>query len=124
MQIFASFIIAFGFSLLFLVGYRSKALSTSYVFLFFLILFMTGLAAQYWIIPFGPTIYGVSWMPLLGMMLIVSLLFAAPSPYQNTGYKRVRKDSDATIPIPAGIFTWVLLVILTIAVIVGIYNET
>jgi hypothetical protein len=123
MHVLAAFLLAFGFSMLFLAGYRDKVLSTSYVVLFFLVLFMTGLAAQYWLVPSGPTIQGVAWMPLLFVITIVSLLFVAPSPYQNKRIRRVPNDPGTILPVTAGLFIWILLILLLILTVIGLCKE-
>ena len=79
MSIFAAFIIALLFSLLFSSGYR-KGGSLVPLGMFFLILFMATLAGHYWIVPFGPILWGVAWLPLIFIGIISALLFVAPSP--------------------------------------------
>jgi hypothetical protein len=122
MKIFVSFIISFVFSLFFVVLYRNKPISPSWVIVFFLLLFMSGLAAQYWVIPFGPTIYGIHWMPILTVILIITFLFASPSPQQRSSMSG-EKEPVALFPVVSAFYMWMVLIILLLAVIIGIYTN-
>ena len=123
MKIFASFIISFVCSLIFVVAYRNKAVSPSWVIMFFLVLFLSGLAAQYWLMPVGPTIYGVSWVPLLAVILVVTLLFASPSPGHNNPPAFTMREPVALFPVMSRLFMWILLLVLLVAIILGIMQE-
>ncbi len=117
MEFVAAFILALLVSLLFAVRSR-KGASLTQALVFFFILFMAGIAGQYWIIPFGPVLWGVSWMPLLFIVLIVTLLFASPSPRQHP-VKETENDRSVQGAVVISLLLWILLLLLLIAVVVG-----
>ena|ERR1035437_2807489 len=122
MSIFAAFIIALLFSLFFSSGYR-KGSSLVPLGMFFLILFMATLAGHYWVVPFGPILWGVAWLPLIFIGIISALLFVAPSP--RTKIRAVdAKAEEADLAVTGiSIFIWVLFIVFLIAVIAGITNK-
>ena len=94
-------------------------------FLFLLIIFLASWTAQLWVVPVGPHFLGVYWIPIL----IVSILFAYILSSKFAKPKNPRKeiiekqigvitDEDKT-SIAFGAFFWILLLILTIAIIIG-----
>ncbi len=125
MSIFAAFILALLIALLFAPGYRRGSYTP--LVIFFFILFFAGIASQYWITPFGPVWYGISWMPILLVILIFTFLFAAPSPYER---KRIVKSNDdekqaeSAAIAAVSIYVWLLFTILFIAIIVGALTKT
>jgi hypothetical protein len=115
----AAFILALLISLVFAMRNRNGS-SWIQLTLFFFILFMAGVAGQFWIIPFGPVWQGVSWLPLLFIMLIVTLLFAAPLPgHRHTRVIDKKPDETVTAVVAISVFFWLLLFVLLIAVIAG-----
>src|SRR5437870_2306081 len=95
----ASFIIAIIFAFLF-TGYRGKGSAASMVVLFF-ILFMAGLATPFWIIPFGPVWWGVSWVQLFFVMLLLALLFSVPSPKPDRDHRTVDDKAEVSATVAA-----------------------
>lgn len=89
---------------------------------FLLIIFLGILAANLWVVPSGPVIWGVSWVPLLIFGILLALLLMATEPLQRSRDIKYEKkeeykaDSAAKI---SGIF-WIILVVLVVAVIVGL----
>ena len=124
MSIFAAFILALIISLLFAPGYRRGSFAP--LIIFFFVLFMAGMASQYWIIPFGPMWWGISWMPLLFIILIFTFLFAAPSPYERRNISKTNDEKQAASAAVAAIsiYIWLLFTILFIAIIVGVLTKT
>ncbi len=123
MSYLAIFILALLSALLFAPGYRKG----SYIPLatFILVVFLAGLASQYWLIPFGPLWWGISWVPLLFTIIIVSILFATPPPYARSGKKSdelIETTEIATVGTVLGLLIWVLIIMLLIAIIVGIFK--
>lgn len=121
MSIFVAFIIALLFSLLFSSGYR-KSGSLVPLGMFFLILFMATLAGHYWIVPFGPILWGVAWLPLIFIGIISALLFVVPSP--RTKIRDAdSKANDADLAVAGiSVFIWILFIVFLIAVIAGHYK--
>src|SRR5436309_1100401 len=117
MTILIAFVIALIVSLLF--SPREKGATIAPLIVFFLVLFFAALAGGYWIVPFGPLIWGVAWMPLVFIVLVVAALFAAPSPYvRSTKNSEQAASGMAAI----GALTWILLLALLAAFFAGIYR--
>lgn len=122
MPIIAALIFALFISLIFAPGYRRGSFGP--LIIIFLVLFMAGIASQYWIIPFGPTWQGVSFTPLLFIVFVFSFLLLAPSPYERRSLRNVN-NTDAAAPaavVAVSVFVWILLVMLAIAVLVGLFR--
>lgn len=115
----SAFIVSLVFTLLFALISRKGPWRG--ILLFFLVIFFVGWSAQLWIIPFGPVWWGISWLTLLGTVLIFSLLIIA---LINPGNLRSEKKGENT-PTPgimASIFFWCLLIFLILSIIIGYYR--
>lgn len=120
MSILTVFIIALLVSALFSSPYRRNG-SWVQLVVFFFILFLAGIAGGYWIVPVGPVMWGVSWLPLLSVIFVVAILFSAQPPHQHTMARSSEKTEMGTLA-TVGIFTWILFVVLLIAVLAGVYK--
>jgi len=118
MEVIASFFIALTISLIVLLGGRNSFAS---VIVFFLILFLAVLSGYYWIVPFGPLFWGVAWMPLffVGIICAFFLLIPPPSPKKSINDMKAFNISSGSAG--TSIFTWLLLLLLIIAVLTGFY---
>jgi hypothetical protein len=113
---------------LFLFLYKNKANIKDPV-LFFLIIFFASWSSQLWISPFGPDLWGVSWVPMLITALIAAILsiaiYALPVSIQikannvksNGGIISQRTPLEIT-----GLLIWILLLVL-IASVVFAYSK-
>lgn len=119
MSLFGIFIVALIMSFAFSPYRRENPLGP--MILFFLLLLLAGLAAHFWVLPFGPRVWGVSWLPVLVMMFAFGLLFSSPPP-RHMRKKEVKQELEATGVM--GIFLWLLFFILLAAVIIGLYHST
>lgn len=125
MEVVTALIIALVLSALFSSRYRS-ADSFVPLMIFFVILFMVVLAGQLWITPFGPVWWGISWLPLFFIALIFAFMLVAAAPFPNSRKKSVKeeiKEKEAT-GVAIGIFTWMLIIALVIAIVTGYYKRT
>jgi hypothetical protein len=124
MSIFAAFVLALLIALIISPAYRGRGnAAIGSLVVFFFILFMAGVASQFWIIPFGPVLWGIAWLPLLFIILIFAFLFAAPSPYQRSTTRTGEKAEEiSTAGEAISIFIWLLLSLLLIAIIIGYYR--
>jgi len=117
MGVLGAFIIALFVAILFSPYKRSDSFMP--LFILFLVLFAAGIAAQFWIVPFGPVFWGVSWLRILFIVFIFALLFSTPAPHRRS------RVEDATDSAPAaaaiGILVWLILLVLIVAIIIGIY---
>jgi Ca2+/Na+ antiporter len=109
--------IAFIFS-----GSRKRAIAS--LFLFFFVLFLAGIASMFWIVPFGPAVWGVSWLPMLFFILIVAFLFSAPSPHRRNVSiaDKQAEQAEASAFGTISIFIWLFICLLVIAIITGYYK--
>src|ERR1044071_8353966 len=83
MSILAAFLFALLITLILSSGYKSRGLSIAVLVVFFFVLFMAGIAAWFWIVPFGPVLWGVYWTPILFIILLFTFLLLVPSPYER-----------------------------------------
>jgi hypothetical protein len=118
MSIFGIFIIALIMSFAF-SPYKKNNPVAPLILLFFILL-LSGLAAQYWVIPFGPRGWGISWLPVLIMMFVFGLLFSSPSRRSKKVVNVEQQEEVASDAI--GVFVWIILFILLAVVIAGIYR--
>lgn len=94
----------------------------------FLVLFLSLWAAGLFIHPMGPVYWGVAWVPLIFIGLLLAILLMAVTP---GGRRRRLKDSkivevknpeetDAALAgITLGLFFWLLILLFIIAIIIG-----
>ena len=95
---------------------------------FFIIVLLVAWVGGVWIEPVGPPLWGVYWIPFLGMGLLIALLLAAatPAPRPPKRLPEAREQMEAEAEAPAAIttalalgwFFWALLVALLVAILV------
>src|SRR5687768_11575669 len=115
MGIVAALLIALLVSLIFAPGYRRSG-SLAALFVFFFVLFLAGIAAQYWIVPFGPSYWGVYWFPNVFFVLLLALLFLSPTSYGNRKVTTGDVQAATTAATVISAFVWLILVGLVIAI--------
>lgn len=113
----------FSFLLVSLFGWRrgGRGPAMSSILFLFAILFLAIWAAGLWLQPFGPTAWGVSWVPLVIVGLVVSLLIAAtspPRPGKDGAKTEVVGESVAEAALNA--FFWMLLLVLVVVIIASL----
>ena len=120
MAILAAFIVAFLVSLVFIPRYRSRGTSITYLGVLFLFLFMGGIAAQFWIIPFGPVYWGISWLPMVFFIIILALLFESPSLHSRQLYEKANDEKvESNTEAAMNVFIWIVLICLGAAILIG-----
>ena len=82
-----------------------------------LILILAGLAADAWITPVGPYYQGVSWFPVLFVILLFAFLIAATTPVRRRNGDPVEEESSK---VALGVSFWFLMFLLLIAVLWGL----
>lgn len=95
------------------------------LFLFFVILFLTTWSGQLWINPVSPLYFGIDWVLLIFTAIVFSLLMIALSAPLETPPKTndpATPEKEAGVAI--GVFFWVVLILLAIAVIGGHFRNT
>ncbi|MFP4385208.1 MAG: hypothetical protein ACLFST_05070 [Spirochaetia bacterium] len=128
MIIYIDFLMALVFGLLITIviaGWFKRRGPWSGMFIFFIIVFLSSWAAGIWLIPFGPTIYGVNWIPFLIGGLIVGLILAAAAPriFPRTHPKEEVKEHNRRFLTAEDfdVFLVVTLIVLIVAVVVGYF---
>jgi hypothetical protein len=89
---------------------------------FLLIVFLAAWAGGLWVRPFGPPLFGVTWLPFLLMGLFFAILLAAAIPARpprtyGEAIAQTRAE-EATVTV-IGVFFWILLFGLLLAVVLG-----
>ena len=122
MAIFVAFVFAFIASIIFL-PYKNGSVSALIVF--FVVLFMAAIASSLWVVPIGPPIWGVSWLPMLFTVILFALLFSAPSPRRPASKKNETEEpsGEATSVLFISIFTWIIFIVLFILILFGLYKS-
>ncbi len=87
------------------------------LWLFFLIVFLATWAGQLWINPFGPTAWGIAWVPLVLVAVFFSSFVFALIPFKK------REEGSSTFLI-MGVFFWIIVVLLIAAISAGYYYKT
>jgi hypothetical protein len=93
-------------------------------FWFFFVIFLFSWGGGVWLTPFGPTDWGVAWMPFLIMGFFITLLLSAATPRSARGRRRSKgkaadiayakeqaielKETETAIDV----FFWILIVAL------------
>ena len=100
---------------------------------FFIVLFLGVYLAHIWVRPIGPVYWGVAFLPLLFVGLVIALLLAAATPsnrkkdFTNRNYPTASQaDKGDEIPfrddhVMLGIFFWTALFLLIALLVAGIY---
>ena len=111
-EIIAVLIIALAVSALFVHGFRRRGPWNSFA-LFFLVIFLALLASLRWIPPRGPVFFGVFWVPLLIVGVIIALVMAS-------GQVSARESSgDVPARTVIDVFFWMLLLSFLALIISG-----
>ena len=117
MGILAAIIIAILITLIF-SPYKKGELGS--LLIFFFVLFLSALAAQFWIVPFGPVLWGVTWLPIVFIVFIFALLFSTPPPTAKLKAE-LSPGEVATSANAVSIFVWLLFSLLLLAIVLGVY---
>jgi small-conductance mechanosensitive channel len=89
----------------------------------FVTIFLASWAGYLWINPFGPMVLGVSVAPIFVVGLIFAFILAAvsvPQPRFKRKTPETEEADSATVAI--GIFFWIVLIILIVAIAAGYYR--
>ncbi len=93
-------------------------------FWFALLLLLFTWAGGAWVGPYGPVIWGYHWLPFLFFALVFALLIAAMAPSRPPGSNReavekvrAERTAETVTAVSLGIFFWLLLALLIVALI-------
>lgn len=103
---------------------------------FLLVLFFAAWAGSLWLQPIGPVFWGYAWLPLLFWVFIVALLISvaagedrSTSRYDQTSKTDATKtnatrtevtEAEAGTAVALGLFFWILLGFLIVAILIGL----
>jgi len=116
-------VIGFILTLVFAVGFRRSGPWGS-VAIFFAIVFLLTWAGGLWIAPFGPSLWGVYWLPFFIVGLLFALLLAASGPSRPPrNAQEAVEGAKAEIAVQSilNLFLWLLIVGLIAGIIVHYY---
>jgi hypothetical protein len=92
---------------------------------FGLVLFLFTWAGGVWVGPYGPTLWGLSWMSFLFFGLLFAFLMAAASPAnpprnreEAIAQRKEAKDAETMAVVALGFYFWFLLAGLIMAIII------
>jgi hypothetical protein len=123
-------VIGFALTSLFAAGFRRRTYWPGF-FTFFFILFLAAWAGGLWMRPAGPELFGIFWIPYLAVGLIFGLLLLALLPHH---YRRTPPPEETTEkPMEAaerrtgetilGLFFWIFVIAMIIAIIAGYWTK-
>lgn len=91
--------------------------------LFFLVIFLASWAGGAWIAPFGPVLWGISFLPFLLVGLIIALMLAAAAPTQREEStvelvdRDERKRERAKAFAALSVFFWILIGVFAVLIV-------
>lgn len=93
------------------------------LFLFFVIIFLTTWSGQLWINPISPVYLGVDWLLLIFTAIVFSLfMIALSAPMESPPKVKDPATPEKEAGVAIGVFFWVLLILLGIAIIGGYFR--
>jgi hypothetical protein len=127
LELFFAFIVAIVLSGLFALATRRGFQWPGFLW-FFLIIFLATWAGGVWVRPFGPSLFGIYWLPFVLAGLIFVLFLAISTPGQPPKNRREtidmlerieqEKKLDQFTYVTLSIFFWILLCVLITAIII------
>jgi hypothetical protein len=130
MELVAAIVIAILLTAIFYFAFKTKGPWKTF-WPFFIIILLIVWASALWLTPIGPAYWGIAWIPLLFIGLLMALLLSsmpnAGGRSSRTKFKVIRdkasipakSETGATTAI--GILFWVFICLLLIAIIVGYF---
>ena len=83
-----------------------------------LVLFFATWAGGLWLLPVGPSHLGINWLPFVLVTILVAVLVVALAPHGGTR-KGDEREVEREVEVGLGVFFWVLIGALTVAVVSG-----
>ena len=124
MPLLAVFIIAFIVGLLvtavFAAGFRRRGPWGSVVW-FFLVVFLAAWAGGLWMQSYGPTLWGLYWLPMLTLALLFGLLLAATTPptsRRTAPLERAEFHEGKAAAVAVGTFFWILIAVFVLFILI------
>jgi len=119
-----SIFVALLLSLIFIGAFRTRGPWGSFA-LFFLIIFLAAWAGSIWIQPVGPLLWGVAWVPILAVALLMALLLAAVThrgiaeDIKSEPVPETPPPEEVAVVAAIGLFFWIFIMGLLLVIIIG-----
>ena len=122
----AAVVVALLFTLLFVLSGSRGPWDSAWTL--FLVLFLALWATGLFINPLGPVYWGIAWVPLISVGLLLAILFMAVTPSRRRRRLKDSKivevknpeDADTALAgITLGLFFWLLILLFLVAIIIG-----
>lgn len=120
------FIIAFSIAVIFVLVLRAlfgRRAPFGSVWILLLFLFLVTWAGGVWLIPFGPTLFDVAWLPYLVVGVFIAIVLATTVPPEPTYPRTVEqaREEETTATVLAGltIFFWIAIIFTLIAILLA-----
>jgi hypothetical protein len=127
LELLLALIIAIVLSVLFALATRRGFQRPGFLW-FFLVIFLATWTGGVWIRPFGPTLFGIHWLPfvLAGLVFSLFLIISSPGQPPKSRHETIdmlekieqEKKLDTFTYVTLSVFFWILLCALITAIIV------
>jgi hypothetical protein len=89
-----------------------------------LTLALAGIAAEEWIKPFGPEVYGVAWIPTVFVIVLFATFIIAVTPSHRIRGKEIPSPTgEDTGKVVLSAFFWFFIIFLLFAAVVGLFTR-
>lgn len=130
MEVLAIVIFALVIGSLFFFGFKRTGPWGSF-WSFILILFLGMWIVDIWVSPYGPQYYGIAWLDLLLVGLLLAFLLAAATPttyvppegrdITDAELVKIQQREMSRWPTAIGVFFWIMLLFFISLVLIGIF---
>lgn len=126
LEIISIVLIAIILAVAFFYGFRRRGPWGS-LWAYILILIAGMLSFSIWTEPYGPVLWGIGWIDILIVGILLALLLAAASPAPNSTIPRegeqeiLPEEEDTYNKYAIGSFFWVLILLFIVLIIVGMW---
>ena len=124
-EVIFSLLIALVITAVFALGFNNKG-PWGTIWAFFLIIFLAVWAATLWFTPHGPFVWGIAWIPVTIVGIVIALIISSAVPPSNRETIQHKRKLDPEVKQKGKVSTysvyfWMVLLLLVIAIIVGYY---
>ena len=89
------------------------------LWVFLLIVVLGAWVGGLWLVPFGPVMFDVAWIPFLLAGLFFALILAAATPPSTTASPTSVTPTESQAAVAFSVFFWIMLVGLAVAIILA-----
>jgi len=120
------FIIAFSIAIIFVLILRAlfgRRAPFGSIWILLLFLFLVTWAGGVWLVPFGPTLFDVAWLPFLVVGVFIAIILATtvpPEPRQPMTVEEARaEETTATALAGLTVFFWITILLTIMAILLA-----